>query len=407
VASRVRSTSPVKILVVNDYATPSGGAEFLTFALRDGLRRRGHDARLLASSAGRTDAGSPEQSPPDYETFGTVSRFRTLLQTANPWAAARLRQVLSEFRPDVVHVRMFLTQLSPLILPLLKEVPSLYHVVWYRPICPIGTKMLPDGSICRVPAGLVCYREGCVPLRDWGPLMAQLRLWRRWREAFDMVVANSEAVRRRLLAEGIDPVEVVWNGVPVRPPRTSLSPTPTVLFAGRLVPEKGPDVAVQAFAQVARELPEALLVLAGDGPAAPGLRALIAELGLEDRVLMPGWLPHAELERRFGDAWVQAVPSRWQEPFGAVAAEAMMRGTAVVASASGGLPEIVQHEQSGLLVPTGDVAALAAALTRLLRDRELASGFGMAGRDIALARFSEDAYVDGHLRLYERLRSAR
>jgi hypothetical protein len=105
----------------------------------------------------------------DYECFGTTSRFRTLLQTFNPWAFAGLRRVLAEFRPDVVHVRMFLTQLSPLILPLLRDLRSLYHVIWYRPVCPLRTKVLPDGTACHDPAGIACSRHRCLPLRDWVP----------------------------------------------------------------------------------------------------------------------------------------------------------------------------------------------------------------------------------------------
>src|SRR5918999_1323382 len=139
----------MKILLINDYGTLTGGAEVQMLLFRDELRRQGHDARLFTSSA-RTSA---EKSHADYECLGTTSRLRTLLQTANPWAFARLRKVLAEFHPDVVHVRIFLTQLSPLILPLLMNVPCVYHVVWYRPLCPLGTKMLPDGTACHLPAG--------------------------------------------------------------------------------------------------------------------------------------------------------------------------------------------------------------------------------------------------------------
>lgn len=390
----------MKILLVNDYATPTGGAELLTLSLRDELRRRGHDARLFASSA-RPGAGG---GPADYECFGTTSRFRTLLQTANPWAFQKLRRALAEFRPDVVHVTMFLTQLSPLILPPLKGVPSLYSVVWYRPVCPTGTKMLPGGGACRKPAGVVCYREGCLPLRDWPPLMLQMNLWRRWRGAFDLIVANSETTKRRLLAEGVGPVEVVLNGVPLRAPRPPLSAPPTVVFSGRLVREKGVGVLLRAFAEVVAQLPEARLVIAGDGPERARVVGLINELRLSASVSMLGHLPRPELERRFAAAWVQAVPSLWAEPFGLVAAEAMMRGTAVVASDSGGLTEIVGRGETGLLVPPGDAGALAAALLLLLRDRRTAERMGAAGREDALARFSEGTYADKFVRLYQKLR---
>ncbi len=389
----------MKILLVNDYATPTGGAEVFTLALRNGLRQRGHDARLFASSA-RPSAGA---STADYECFGTISRFRTLLQTANPWAFVQLRRVLADFQPDVVHVRMFLTQLSPLILPLLRDVPSLCHVVWYRPICPLGTKMLPDGTACHVPAGAVCYRNHCLPLRDWVPLMLQMALWRRWRHAFDLIAANSEAVRRRLMAEGIEPVEVVRNGVPIQPARPPLGFPPVIAFVGRLVREKGADILLRAFAKVQAQMPETRLLLVGDGPEGEYLRRVIADLGLSSQVSLLGHLPHEEVERVCAAAWVQAVPSRWAEPFGIVAAEALMRGTAVMASNSGGLAEVVQDGRTGLLVPPGDVNALAEALLRLFRDRELAEQMGKAGREMALVRFNEAMCIERFIELYQRI----
>lgn len=391
----------MKVLLVHDYAEPFGGAEAITLRLRDGLRERGHDARLLASSAGLT---GPSQA--DYGCKGTTSSLRTVLQTANPSAARAVRRVVKEFRPDVVHVRMFLTQLSPLILPPLRGVPSVYHAVWYRAICPLGTKLRPDGSICRQPPGAICHRAGCLPLRDWGPLMVQMGLWRRWREAFDMVVANSRALAGRLEEEGIRPVQVIPNGVPVRPPRERLAPRPTVLYAGRLVPEKGVDVLLHAFAQAVREVPDARLAIVGGGDGAASLRRLAHELGVIGSVELTGALRREEMERRFEGAWVQAVPSRWEEPFGNVAVEAMMRGTAVVASACGGLPEIV-NDKSGLLVPPGDVEALATALVRMLSAPRLAESLGAAGRAIALERFTEERFVDANLSVYRSLVAGR
>src|SRR6185503_12644278 len=103
----------MRILLASDYATPTGGAELMILALRDALRRRGHDARLFASSARPLGMSSEA----DYECFGISSRLRGLSQVANPSAFLSLNRVLRDFRPDVVHVRLFLSQLSPLILP--------------------------------------------------------------------------------------------------------------------------------------------------------------------------------------------------------------------------------------------------------------------------------------------------
>jgi glycosyltransferase involved in cell wall biosynthesis len=388
----------MKVLLVSDYAPRFGGAEQLLFRFRDMLCQRGHDARVFTSSAGGP-AGA------DYTCAGTLGPFRTLLQSANPDAALRLRRVLREFRPDVVTVKLFLTQLSPLILPVLRDVPSVYHAVWYRAVCPIGTKLLPDRTPCREPHGVACLRNGCVPARDWLPLAAQMALLRRWRPVFRRVVANSEATRAVLESGGIAPIDVITNGVPVLAQRPRLAGSPVAAFAGRLVPEKGADVLVRAFARVHAALPHARLLIAGDGPERGRLLRLIAELGLERSVALPGHLPRATLDQQLDAAWVQAVPSVWAEPFGFTTAEAMMRGTAVIATATGASPTMVEGERTGVLVPALDEERLAAALLRLLTDRDLAERMGAAGRKRALAEFSDERFTDRFLALLESIRS--
>lgn len=394
----------MRVLLVNDYGSPTGGAEIQLLRLRHGLRERGHEARLFASRARPYDAPSEA----DDECFGTVSVWRTPLQAVNPWAYWSLRRVLREFRPDVVHVGIFLTQLSPLILPLLRTIPAVYHVQWYRPMCPLGTKRLPDGSDCRVDWGRACLRNGCLSTRAWLPLMLQRRLWRRWRSAFDHYVACGEPVHARLLEEGLGPVDVVPNSVsPSEGEPASFSDAPTVVFAGRFVPEKGVDVLVEAFAKVIEVVPGARLQLYGEGPERSRIEALVERLGLGSRTEMPGWLPRGELERRLATAWVQAVPSRWEEPFGLVAAEALMRGTPVVASDRGGLRDIVDEPRTGLLVSPDDAPALAAALASILGDRSAAERMGREGRQIASERFAEERLVDRMLHIYESLIAAR
>jgi glycosyltransferase involved in cell wall biosynthesis len=397
----------MRILLLNDYGVSMGGAEVLSFALRDELRKRGHDARLMTTSAGESDIGDgAKDHQPDYRCFGTISRYRTLLQTANIWAFRKLRKVLKEFQPDVVHVRMFLTQLSPLILPLLKSVPSVYHVVWYRPVCPVGTKLLPDGQTCRVSPGAACFRNRCLPLRDWIPLMIQMSLWLRWRGVFDRIIANSESTKSALSAEGIGPVDVIVNGVASSDRKTPKSQVPTVVYAGRLVKEKGIDVLVRAFDIVRTRIPEAKLVIAGTGPDKNQLERLIQDLGSIKNISMLGHLTQSDLKEQSKAAWVQAVPSRWAEPFGLAAVEAMMEGRAVVASATGGLKEIVEHGQTGFLIPPDNPEALAEKLSLLLSDRSLAETMGEEARRLAQTRFSLTRQVDEFVRVYHQLIAA-
>lgn len=389
----------MKILLINDQALPRGGAEVNLHFLRDGLRKRGHDARLFSSTAGLQNG----DAPPDYSCFGTTTRFRTLLQTANPFAYWRLRRALKEFQPDAVYVKIFLTQLSPLILPLLKKIPSVHHVCWYRVICPKGTKFLPDQTVCRVPSGTNCYRKGCLPLRDWGPLMIQNKLYRRWKGNFDLVLAYSRTVQQRLEEEGYTNVETLTYGFSPAAAGCAPAADPLIAFAGRLVPEKGAAVMLKAFASVVQTVPKARLLIAGEGPEENNLKKLAADLHLSGRVSFLGFVPKEKLEPLMAQAWVQAVPSLWEEPFGNVAVEAMMRGTAVVASRSGGLAEIVDDGETGLLVSPGSVEELACALLSLLNDAALRNRLAARAKESAAEMYNAERYISRIESIFQKL----
>jgi glycosyltransferase involved in cell wall biosynthesis len=389
----------MKVLLLHDYGTATGGAELQMLSLRQGLRDRGHQVRLLSSRA--QSVASPLLA--DYTCFGTTGKLQVISQAVNPSAYLTLRRALREFEPDVVHVRMFMWQLSPLILPLLRDRPCLYQTAVYKAICPLGTKVLPDGSACQFSVGVACWKSGCLTAQSWLPLMVQRQLWQQWRSVFDRVVALSHRMKAQLEAEGISPVEVIHNGVPERPQRPPLQDPPTVVFAGRLVPEKGVELLLRAFAQVLPQVPSARILIAGQGRDATLLQTLAIELGVSHAVTWLGHLPVAEMERQFAAAWVQVVPSQWEEPFGNVSTEAMMRGTPVIACAVGGQTEIVSDRLTGFLVAPKDVAAIAEPLLQLLSDRQLAEKMGQAGRERALTHFSEAKRTDLFIEIYQQM----
>lgn len=384
----------MKVLFLCDFGSAHGGAEIATLSLRDGLRERGHEALLFSSSA------RPSDLPilADAICHGSLGFSQIYLQTANPSAWWNLREVMRDFQPDVVHVSMLLLELSPLILPLLKGIPAVYHAHWMRSVCPTGTKLLPDRSLCQNPAGSVCYRSGCLTLHDWSLHMAQRALWRRWRGVFQRVVTPSQALRSALMSDGFENILVIPNGVPQKPARPALSGSPTVLFCGRLVKEKGIDILLKAWTGVVDRLPEARLLVAGDGPDRPILEPIERR-----NVRFLGHVAHGELDAIAADCWVQAVPSVCIENSPLVLLEAMMRGSAVVASAVGGIPEIVDDGVTGLLTLRGDVEALRDALLALLSDRALCEAMGVRGRFRVQQRFSREAYVTSFEELYRSL----
>ena len=145
-----------------------------------------------------------------------------------------------------------------------------------------------------------------------------------------------------------------------------------VFNVGRLVYEKGADLLVQSATQVLMRVPNTRFVIGGRGPLLDPLRQRVAEMGLQERVLLPGYLSDDVRDRLYVVADVCAFPSRY-EPFGIVALEAMAAGTPVIVSDVGGLGEVVRHEETGLTVYAGDANSLAWAVTRVLEDQPAAA----------------------------------
>jgi glycosyltransferase involved in cell wall biosynthesis len=228
--------------------------------------------------------------------------------------------------------------------------------------------------------------------------MVQMSMARRWRGSFRRVVANSEATRAALETEGFRDVAVIPCGIPATARRAPLAGTPVAAFCGRLTRQKGVHVLLAAWDRVRTRIPNAELLIAGDGPERRALESTVP-LG----VTFLGNVPHHELERETAAAWVQVAPSTGFEGLGLAAVEGMMRGLPVVASRLGGLREVVQPDVTGLLVEPNDPRALADALITLLSDRERCERMGACGREVAQRTFSQDLYVERLLRMYEGL----
>jgi glycosyltransferase involved in cell wall biosynthesis len=229
---------------------------------------------------------------------------------------------------------------------------------------------------------------------------------RRRRRALDSRLDAHVAVSERLARDvermlGLEPnsIETIHNGVAdARPePLPRLRPEPTLGFVGRLATEeKGLDVLLRAAARI----PDAALVLVGDGPDRPRLEALAGQLGIAGRVVFAGWSD--EVRRVLPSFDVLVQPSR-REGFGIALVEAMLAEVPVVATAVGGMSEVVVDGVTGTIVHDHDPAAVAAAADALLRDPDRRRAMGQAGRRVALERFSAPAMARSFAALYGRV----
>ena len=219
-----------------------------------------------------------------------------------------------------------------------------------------------------------------------------------WRESAGVVAVSREL---RTLALRTDPdrvIEVIPNGTDTHLFSPGPSPAPfTVLFVGRLIPRKAAVDAIVAFARIAEEVPEARMLVAGDGPEEPALRARVRELKLEGAVRFLGHVPYERLPEIYRSASVFVMTST-REGMPNVVLEAMASGLPIVATETAA--ELI--DGNGFTVPVADPPALAEAILRYARDTELREQHARRSRELA-EDSSWDRVASWYLELYRRI----
>jgi glycosyltransferase involved in cell wall biosynthesis len=217
----------------------------------------------------------------------------------------------------------------------------------------------------------------------------------------DLVSCNSGHTREEIRRLAGLEATVVPYGSTVAPchlpVRATFGSPATLLFSGRLIQRKGLPYLLRALPYVLQECPVRLL-LTGEGDQRAALEALVQELGISQHVEFLGFVENARLAELYRDCDIYVHPAIVDdrgdtEGLGVVLIEVLNYGRPVVASNVGGIPDVIVHEETGLLVPEKDAATLAAAIVRLLRDPELAARLGTNGRAHVNARFAWDPII--------------
>jgi glycosyltransferase involved in cell wall biosynthesis len=348
-----------------DAETGFSGGEVQVFLLMEGLRQRGHANVLFCPPRSRAAARALAQ--------GFELREVPMRNDLDLRAVAALARGLRAFEPDLVHLHTG-------------------RATWL--------------------GGLAARRAG-VPAITTRRMDRAVRPGLRTRLVYgrlvERAVAIAPAVAAALRAGGVpaEKIDTVWSAV--EPARFAAAggatelrgelgcPADATLFlsAGALVPRKGFDVLIEAFARLSAQ--HARLWIAGAGPERAALEQRLSALGLGERTRLLG--QREDVPRLLAACDVFVLPSR-REGLGVAALEAMAAGRPVVASRVGGLGEAVVDERTGLLVPPGDAAALAMALERLLGDAGLRARLGAAGPERIAAGHLPEQMVDAYERIY-------
>jgi phosphatidylinositol alpha-mannosyltransferase len=359
----------VRIALVCPYAwEAAGGVQVHVRNLATRLRDRGHEVSVLVP----TTARPPE---PWVRSVGQPIRvpYRGTVAPIAPMSYRRTRAVLTEFRPDVVHV--------------------------HEPLTPSASMFATLTAGAPIVATVHAYLDRSIAMEVAAPILR--RVWRHVTVGVAVSEAAASFLRRAVPAAEL---EIVPNGVDVSAfssaqPRTDLPGGRRILWVNRLDAQKGFPVALAAFSKVLVEVPDATFVVVGEGKDRESLR-LLTKQALA-RIDMRGAVENAEVPAYHAACEVFVASAVGQESFGIAVVEAMAAGLPVVASDIPGYREVVTDGVDGLLVSPRDPEALAAGLVRILREPELAKPLGEAGRERART-FDWPIVVDRLEELYSR-----
>lgn len=381
----------MRVLLVHNKYQLQGGEDLVFENDAELLRKNGHVVETLCVS--NDDIRTP------------IDKLAAaLLSTYNPRGYRLVAEAIRRSDCDIVHVHNFFPQLSPAVFSACRKanVPSVWTLHNFRVFC-AGGMLFRDGTTCeKCLKGNVfpaiahrCYRGSLPGSIAVAGMIGTHRWLGTWQREVDRFIGLTEFTRAKLVEGGLphDKIAVKPNWVqdPVAQGLRIDGPRKGAVFVGRLSPEKGVKVLVDAW----RAIPDVALTIIGDGPERAALEA-----AAPGNVRFAGKLDRAQVNQAMAEAQALLVPSLWLEGFPLVLIEGMAAGVPLVASDIGALPSIFENGRTGVLVEPGNVAAWAKALRRFFDDEAAQRVMGLQGRKAYEDRYSPQQNIRLLIEIY-------
>ena len=396
----------MKILIANKFFFRNGGSEAVMFQERDYLMEMGHevidfamhDERNLPSPYTRYFVGSQDY----HGNIGKLGKIKSAVRLINSFEAARsISKLIEDTQPDILHCHNIYHQLTPSIIGVAKKfgLPVVLTLHDYKLVCPTYSRLRDEQPCSDCQGGdffnVVINRCADKSLGKSALLYAEAAT-QKWLGNYDKVdtfIAPSrfmkESIAHRIPA---DRIRHIYNGVNIDKTTNNRKDEGYVLYLGRLSREKGVETLLKAHTNSTIDWP---LEIAGTGPLESELKSKY------ENATFRGHLNGKKLQEIIDKAAVIVVPSEWYENCPMSVIEAMAHGKPVVGSRIGGIPELIEHEKTGLLFESGHVEELTFALEKLMSSAELRKEMGRAALDRVEAEFSIDSHNTKLINIYQ------
>ena len=410
----------MRILILSDSYATGGGAAQIARLMAKGLQNRGHDILVVASVQDRTSAGfkiidgiEVYKIYTDYDLF-----WRAYRGLYNPPAIKEIKKIINNFKPDVVQAHNIHSYISYHILKIAKKSGAKVFLTAH------DVQLFHYGKLVEFinPEDLTVPKNFDYKISAWKQMKRYSKTYnplrniiiRHYLKYVDKIFAVSNALKEALSQNGITNIAVIHNGIDVDEWQIDKNNTEEfkkkygfvgkkiILFGGRLSETKGGSEIILAMEKVAKEVPDARLLVMGEiDDYANYMINLAAKLGIRDKLIFTGWLMGESLKSAFNVCDIVAVPSVCFDSFPTVNLEAMACHKPVIATCFGGSREAVLDGETGYIVNPYDTGKLSSKIIFLLKNPSEVSRFGENGYERVKTEFSLDKMISNYLSFYD------
>lgn len=367
----------MRILFILDEFFPenNGGAATIAFTLAKGLKELGHDLLVLTATHDAKNVEDDEIEGLKIKRIFTkpFGKFRNLKNIRNNNILAETEKIFEKYNPDIIHIHSLHHRFSYGVIGLSKRFSRAVFLTLHDAQTIYNGKLFPKIKTCDLnPAQnykITWIDRFKKDKYAYNPF--QIFFIKRALKRADKIFAVSDALKKTLEANGIFNIEVIHNGIAVDERSNNEIIENNVLFAGRVDKAKGVENLINSFNIISLEIPDAKLIIVGDGNF---------KTEKNENIKILPWQNREEMKKIFSQAKVVIVPSIYLDPFPTVNLEAMAAEKPVVGTCFGGTPEIVLNNETGYIVNPHDEKELAGKIIDLLKNADRTKLFGENGR---------------------------
>lgn len=344
--------------MVNDYKEKVGGAEIYLWNLKEALEANGHYVKIY---------GSAVQKEAYFLTHKNQTIKRYLMRIFNPKTFFEIRDLVAEFKPDIIHMHNILNEITPTVLLATKNIPV---------VMTVHDNMLVNAvSILSDRSGKECKKRTCGGCRNcvgWKGAIYEFvkrKILRQLLKRVKLYITPSKYMNELIQEAGFKPVIIIPNGIKLFE-YSKITNFNTLLYVGRLAKEKGVEYLLRAMPEIIKSFPDVKLNLVGDGPDKEYFKDLAEELKIMKNVNFVGNIDRENIKKYYKDATIATVPSIYPDNFPTVCIEAMSVGRPIIGNSVGGIPELIDHGKTGYVLTDYSFRELSDKIIKLLKSKK-------------------------------------